>query len=77
MLGLDLATLQPLKARRWLWMAARNASVSYRGILTEDALRAALATGTVPDGFMSHLCHVLDEVPLQLVVLGVCAADRS
>lgn len=70
-LGLDLATLQPLKARRWLWMAARNASVSYRGILTEDALRAALATGTVPAGFMAHLCHMLDEAPLQLVVQAV------
>jgi hypothetical protein len=62
-LGLDLFTLQPLKARRWLWMAAQHASVSYRAILTEDTLLAALTTGQMPEQFMAHLGHLLDHAP--------------
>lgn len=58
-------------------MAAQHASVSYRDTMTEDALRAALATGTVPDGFTSHLCHVLDEAPLQMVVMAVEQAAQQ
>jgi hypothetical protein len=76
-LGLDLLTLQPIKERRWLAIAAQNASVSYRTTLTEDALRAALVIGTVPEGCLSHICHVLDEAPLQLVVLAVEQAAQQ
>lgn len=54
-----------------LWMAAKNASVSYRGELNSDQLQQALATGQVPANHKSHLLHFLDETPLQVVVMAV------
>lgn len=54
-----------------LWMAAKNASVSYRGELTSDQLRQTLTTGQVPAHHISHLLHFLDETPLQVVVMAV------
>lgn len=70
-LGLDTRTLQPLKARRWLWMAAQSSSVSYRGTLTEDELEDILITGTVPVGREAHVGHFVDEVPIQVVVMAI------
>ena len=54
-----------------LWMAAKNASVSYRGELTRDQLQQALATGQVPANNKSYLLHFLNEAPLQIVVMAV------
>lgn len=72
-LGLNFAP-PSIKAREkkcGLWMAAKNASVSYRGELNSDQLRNALATGQVPINHTSHLLHFLDETPLQMVVMAV------
>lgn len=54
-----------------LWIAAKNASVSYKGELTSEQLQQALATGQVPVNHTSQLLHFLDETPLQVVVVAV------
>lgn len=69
-LGLDTTTLQPLKVRRWLWMAAQSSSVSYRGTLTEDELEQILLTGDVPVGREAHVGHFVNELPIQVVVMA-------
>lgn len=72
-LGLDFAepTLAAREKKRGLWMAAKNASVSYRGELTSDMLCSALATGFVPPAYAAHVSHFLDETPTNLVVMSV------
>lgn len=70
-LGLDISTLQPLAPRPWLDMAARTASVSYRGWLSSDMLSAMLAEGHVVPGWLPHLGHLLDEAPLSLLILAI------
>jgi len=77
-LGLDFATRVPLKPRRWLWMVAQTSSVSYRRILTPETLLEVLTTGDVPPEFLSHVLHLLDEAPIQCVVMAVeQAAQKS
>jgi len=77
-LGLDIATLAPLKSRRWLWMVAQSSSVSYRRILTPETLLEIFTTGDVPPEFLSHVLHLLDEVSIQCVVMAVeQAAQKS
>lgn len=46
-----------------LELAARSASVSYRNMLSPEALRHALLTGQVPKPFVPHLSCFLDEAP--------------
>lgn len=70
-LGLDVSTLQPLASRPWVDMAARTSSVSYRGRLPTDVLRAMLLTGETSDPWCAHLCYLLDEAPLSLLVLAI------
>lgn len=76
-LGLDFATLVPLKPRRWLWMVAQSSSVSYRRILTPETLLEILTTGDVPPIFLSHVLHVLDEASIQSVVMAVEQAAQE
>ena len=76
-LGLDVATLKPLKARRWLWMAAQTSSVSYRDLLTPESLLQILVTGDIPAPLISHVCHFLDETPLQVVTMAIEQASRE
>jgi hypothetical protein len=76
-LGLDPATLAPLPAKRWLWMAAQTSSVSYRAVLTPEVLLAVLVSGDVPDEFQAHLMHFLNEAPMQLVVMAVEQAAQQ
>lgn len=68
-LGLDAETLQPIAGRRWIWMAAQAASVSYREIMDERGLIEAISSGQVPGKYFSHVCTFLDEVPIQIVVM--------
>lgn len=75
-LGLSFMPGLPLK-RRGLWMAAKNASVSYRGELTQEMLERTLATAEVPSGFEAHVGHFLDESPLDFVVLAVEEAAQQ
>lgn len=72
-LGLSFAppTIKAREKKRGLWMAAKNASVSYRGELTSEQLQQALASGQVPANHTSQLLHFLDETPLQVVVMAV------
>jgi len=70
-LGLDTTTLQPLKVRRWLWMAAQSSSVSYRGTLREDELEDILITGNVPVGREAHVGHFVNESPIQVVGMAI------
>jgi hypothetical protein len=81
LLDLDFSTCEPTlhrRPKRWLWMAARNSSVSYRGTLTEEALLDILTGGDVPGDFQAHIGHFLDETPVDMVVMAVAeAAQRS
>lgn len=72
-LGLNFAppSIQAREKKNGLWIAAKNASVSYRGELTSDQLKHALTTGKAPDDHISHLIHFLDETPVQVVVMAV------
>lgn len=72
-LGLSFTppSINAREQKNGLWMAAKNASVSYRGELNSEQLQHALATGQVPDNHASHLLHFLDETPLPVVVMAV------
>ena len=72
-LGLSFTppTTKAREKKRGLWMAAKNASVSYKGELTSEQLQRALASGRVPANHTSQLLHFLDETPLQMVVMAV------
>jgi transcriptional regulator with XRE-family HTH domain len=79
-LGLDMPAVG-LRARgkqRALWKAAKTASVSYADEMSPDALGHALASGEVPPSYQAHLAHLLDEAPVQIVVMAVEeAASRA
>lgn len=72
-LGLGLESPAPVarQRKRGLWMAAKNASVSYAYELPPETLGRALVTGEVPAGYAAHLSHLLDEAPVPLVVMAV------
>ncbi|MFT3816858.1 MAG: helix-turn-helix domain-containing protein [Rubrivivax sp.] len=79
-LGLDTPVPDTFARRkkRGLWMAAKNASVSYSQELAPEALGQALASGDVPPPFAPHLTHLLDEAPVPMVVMAVEeAASRA
>lgn len=69
-IGLDPATLHPLRQRNWIRMAAETSSVSYRTKMPEEALVAILASGEVPPAFTAHMSHLLDEAPAQILVMA-------
>ena len=69
-LGLDPATLQPLRRRNWIRMAAETSSVSYRATMPEEALVWILASGEVPPAFVAHVSHLLDAAPAQILVMA-------
>jgi len=75
-LGLDVSTLQTLPPRPWADMAARTCSVSYRGRLPTDVLRAMLLRGETWDPWCPHLAYLLDEAPLSLLVLALEETSR-
>lgn len=70
-LSFSLPTIKAREKKRGLWMAAKNASVSYEGELSSEQLQQALATGQVPTNHQSQLLHFLNETPLQIVVMAV------
>lgn len=72
-LGLDLSTAGTgaRERKRGLWMAAKTVSVSYRQAIKPKQLGHALASGKVPDSYVAHVAHLLDEAPLSLVVMAV------
>ncbi|MFT4103680.1 MAG: helix-turn-helix domain-containing protein [Burkholderiaceae bacterium] len=72
-LGLDVPepSTQARTKKRGLWMAAKTASVSYADELAPEALGQVLASGAVPQTFVPHLVHLLDEAPVPIVVMAV------
>jgi transcriptional regulator with XRE-family HTH domain len=72
-LGLDLdpPSQAPRSRKRGLWMAAKNASVSYTREVPPEALGHVLVSDSVPKGYAAHLTHLLDEAPVPLVVMAV------
>jgi transcriptional regulator with XRE-family HTH domain len=78
-LGLDMPepTVQARQHKRGLWMAAKNASVSYARELEPTTLAQALTTGEVPVPFAPHLSHLLDEAPVPIMVLAVEEAAKA
>ena len=76
-LGLNPDTLEPLRTKRWLWMATQSSSVSYRAMLTPDMLLATLISGDVLDEFRAHVAHFLNDVPIQLVVMAIEQAAQQ
>jgi transcriptional regulator with XRE-family HTH domain len=72
-LGLDVPepNTQARRKKRGLWMAAKNASVSYTRELEPQTLGEALASGKVPPLFIPHVAHLLDEAPVPMVVMAV------
>jgi len=79
-LGLDMPGPDTLARRkkRGLWMAAKTASVSYARELAPEMLGQVLASGDVSPPFAPHLSHLLDEVPVPIVVMAVEeAASRA
>lgn len=77
MLGLDRFTLEPLRPRRWLWMAAQTSSVSYRIPLTSEGLLEVLTTGTLPPADVATFLHFLEEAPLTIVVMAIEQAAQQ
>jgi hypothetical protein len=76
-LGLDWMSWEPLKPRRWLWMAANSASVTYRNVLTPERLLEVLTTGAVPRADVATIIHFLEELPLQVVVMSIDQAAHQ
>ncbi len=72
-LGLDMPepTALARRKKRGLWMAAKNASVSYTRELEPEMLGKVLVSGDVPEWFVPHLAHLLDEAPVPMVVMAV------
>ena len=72
-LGLDMSepTIEARQRKRGLWMAAKHASVSYARELAPETLAEVLATGEVPEAFVPHLSHLLDEAPVPMIVMAV------
>lgn len=69
-IGLDPSTLQPLRRRNWILMAAETSSVSYRTKIPEEALASILSSDKVPSAFTAHVSHLLDEAPAQILVMA-------
>lgn len=69
-LGLDSRTFAVLRPRDWVKMAGQTCSVSYREILTSEALVKILTSAEVPERLISNMFHFVDEAPLQIVVMA-------
>lgn len=69
-LGLDSRIFSILRQRDWIKMAGQTCSVSYREILTSEALVKILTSAEVPERLISNMFHFVDEAPLQIVVMA-------
>lgn len=52
-------------------MAAKTSSVSYKGELSADMLQKTLALVCAPTGFEPNIRHLLNEAPVELVVMAI------
>lgn len=70
-------TTNARKGKRALWMASKNASVSYTREISEEELRLVLRNAECPAGLRSNICSFLDETPLELVIMAVEEAGED
>lgn len=77
-LGLDFGdpTPEAREKKRGLWMAAKTASVSYGEEIPPEQLGDVLARGDVPEQYVAHVAHLLEEAPASIVVMAVEEAAR-
>lgn len=77
LLGLTFsATERPCRSHA-LALASRTASVSYRDVLTTEALSAALVDGELPASITPQVATMLDEAPLSVIVGAVEEVARD
>jgi transcriptional regulator with XRE-family HTH domain len=77
LLGLHLEAGHRDVPRRGLRMASRTASVSCKTQLDPKALARALASGDLPAQWVPHVCTLIDEAPLPILVSAVEEAAQS
>jgi len=71
LLGLTLDAAERPQRQNALVLASRTASVSYKEVLTPEALAAALVHGQLPAHITPQVATMLDEAPLPLIVGAV------
>lgn len=71
LLGMDLTAQTRAPRAQALALLSRTASVSYKTVLTPEALTSALVDGALPTALVPHVATLLDEAPLALIVAGV------
>ncbi len=71
LLGLTLDAAERPQRQNALALASRTASVSYKEVLTPEALAAALVDGQLPAHITPQVATMLDEAPLPLIVGAV------
>lgn len=71
LLGLTLDAAERPSKDNALALASRTASVSYKEVLTPQALAAALVEGQLPANITPQVATLLDEAPLPLIVGAV------
>ena len=78
-LSFESLSISARLAKRGLWMAAKNVSVSYRNEMPPDLLSSVLRSGVCPPEYASNIGCFLDETPLELVIMTVeeTAADAQ
>ena len=59
-----------------LTLAAQTASVSYRAILSGEALEESLVSGSIPAQYRAHLATLINEVPAPLLSRAVQSAAQ-
>lgn len=76
LLGLTLDAAERPQRDNALALASRTASVSYKEVLTPEALTDALVGGQLPASITAHVATLLDEAPLPLIVGAVDEVAR-
>ena len=76
LLGLTLDAAERPQRDNALALASRTASVSYKEVLTPEALTDALVGGQLPASITAHGATLLDEAPLPLIVGAVDEVAR-
>lgn len=77
LLGVSLDATEHPPRENALALASRTASVSYREILTPEALASAMVEGDLPTSITPHIASLLDEAPLPIIVGAVEAVARD
>ena len=76
LLGLTLDAAERPQRDNALALASRTASVSYKEVLTPEALTDALVGGQLPASITAQVATLLDEAPLPLIVGAVDEVAR-